>query len=392
MAMTPTLDVLEAAAHRWDALVVGAGCAGTMAARELARRGLEVLLVDKASFPRNKVCGCCLNRRAMEALERAGIDNILASQGAVPLNELRIAADGRVASIPLPRHAALSRERLDSALVTEGIQAGVHFLPDHRVTMESASDTHRTVLVTRQGLSSKIEARLVVAADGLGGQLFKHSDAIQSQTKSDARIGAGAMYAEAPAYYESERVYMACGTGGYVGLVRIEDGRLDVAAAFDSEYVKACGGLANAANRILETAGFPVLPADGAVWKGTPALTRRSTALSAHRALIVGDAAGYVEPFTGEGMAWALTSGYAIAPIAAACVREFSPQTAAAWDTLHRRIVRRRQASCKAVAFAMRRPRFIAGILPMLRCAPAVVTPFLRAMNAPLQGEWSPRP
>ena len=67
MTIGPTLSLADASARTWDAVVVGAGPAGAVAARELARRGTTVLLVDRASFPRNKVCGACLNVRARRA-------------------------------------------------------------------------------------------------------------------------------------------------------------------------------------------------------------------------------------------------------------------------------------------------------------------------------------
>ena len=59
------------ATHTWDAVVVGAGPAGSMAALGLARAGAAVLLVDRATFPRPKVCGCCLNGAALAALRSA---------------------------------------------------------------------------------------------------------------------------------------------------------------------------------------------------------------------------------------------------------------------------------------------------------------------------------
>jgi flavin-dependent dehydrogenase len=63
VSLDPTLAPESAAGRLWDVVVVGAGPAGAMAARELARRGAGVLLVDRAQFPRYKVCGGCLNPR-----------------------------------------------------------------------------------------------------------------------------------------------------------------------------------------------------------------------------------------------------------------------------------------------------------------------------------------
>ncbi|MBX9624847.1 MAG: FAD-dependent oxidoreductase, partial [Gemmataceae bacterium] len=66
----------------WDAVVVGAGPAGSVTARGLARRGLAVLLVDKATFPRPKVCGCSLNAAALTGLGAVGLGHVPAACGA----------------------------------------------------------------------------------------------------------------------------------------------------------------------------------------------------------------------------------------------------------------------------------------------------------------------
>src|SRR5262249_1926756 len=86
----PAMTVEEAGSRVWDVLVVGAGPAGTMAARELAQRGAAVLLVDRAAFPRWKVCGCCLNHRALSTLEAAGLGEMVRRCGAVPLDDVQI--------------------------------------------------------------------------------------------------------------------------------------------------------------------------------------------------------------------------------------------------------------------------------------------------------------
>ena len=112
---------------KWDVIVVGAGPAGSVTARELARRGRRVLLVDKAIFPRMKVCGCCLNSAAIRTLERLGLAHVL--EGAIPLDRVRIAAGARSADVNLPRGMALSREVLDARLVEAAIEAGAEFRP-----------------------------------------------------------------------------------------------------------------------------------------------------------------------------------------------------------------------------------------------------------------------
>lgn len=86
----------------WDAVVVGAGPAGSVTARELARRGRRVLLVDKATFPRAKVCGCCLNRASLAALDAVGLGDLPARLGAVPLDRVKLAAGRATVELNLP--------------------------------------------------------------------------------------------------------------------------------------------------------------------------------------------------------------------------------------------------------------------------------------------------
>ncbi len=103
---------------------------------------------------------------------------------------------------------------------------------------------------------------------------------------------------------------MACGRRGYLGLVRLEDGRLNLAAALDPCWMRVCGGPGPAAARLLAEVGWPPVPNLAEQnWRGTPALTRQARRRAAERLFLIGDAAGYIEPFTGEGMAWALAAG-----------------------------------------------------------------------------------
>src|SRR5690242_7945107 len=93
-AVLSPLKLSEAANQNWEVAVVGAGPAGALAARELARIGCKVLLIDKASFPRTKVCGCCLNGLALKTLGSVGLGELPLQAGAIKLKELRLAATG----------------------------------------------------------------------------------------------------------------------------------------------------------------------------------------------------------------------------------------------------------------------------------------------------------
>ncbi|MBC7772886.1 MAG: FAD-dependent monooxygenase, partial [Pyrinomonadaceae bacterium] len=93
---------VSGASRRWDAIVIGAGCAGSVIARELSLAGRSVLLVDKAVFPRAKVCGCCLNAAALALLSRIGLGDLASSLGAAPLLSVSLAAGRAAATLAIP--------------------------------------------------------------------------------------------------------------------------------------------------------------------------------------------------------------------------------------------------------------------------------------------------
>lgn len=368
----------------WDAVVVGAGPAGAVAAGLLASRGVKVLLVDAAVFPRAKVCGGCLNRRALGALADAELGDIPARLGAVPLGRFRLAAAGRVAEVPLPGGVAVSRESFDAELVHRAVERGATFLPGTRAALVAAGHkSSRRLRLTRPDGHEDIDAQIVLAADGLGGGLISRAGLDAEPPAPGSRIGAGAIFPSAERAFEPGVIHMASGRRGYVGLVRVEGGRLEVAAALDVGAVRE-DGLARLAGCILREAGFPV-PGGmrEAAWRGTPSLTRQPRRVGHPRLFVLGDAAGYIEPFTGEGMAWAISSAVAVAPLAAEGVARWRPGLASAWERRHRAVVRRRQFVCRLAAALLRRPGLTAGLAAVLSQIPGLAAPVVAFLNAP---------
>jgi flavin-dependent dehydrogenase len=381
----PSISPAEAGRRRWGALVVGAGPAGALAAHQLARRGVGVLLVDRVAFPRAKVCGCCLSGAALAALASAGLAGLPQACGAVPLEQVRLAAGRRSAAVCMGGGVSLSRERFDASLVEAAVAAGVAFLPETQAALGGVTADGREVLLRRGGQAVTAHAGVVVAADGLGGGLLARAGLADSPPEPGSRLGAGVVCPDAPAFYRPGVVYMACGTNGYLGLVRLEDGRLDLAAALDAAWLRACGGPGAAAAALVGEAGWPA-PAglDALPWRGTPALTRRPRRRAAERVFALGDAAGYVEPFTGEGMAWALSGAVALAPLAARAAERWEPLFARAWPRRFRRLVERSQFACRAAAFVLRRPWLARTLVAVLAHAPSLARPFLRHLHSPL--------
>lgn len=336
----------ELASPLWDAVVVGAGPAGSMTARELALEGARVLLVDRQAFPRWKVCGACLSPGTQSVLEEAGLGHIPRSLGAVPLRALRLAGWSLGAEIPLRGSVALSRSAFDEALVAATTQAGVTFVAPARARPAKVEPYVRSLRLDLDGESLTIRARVVIAADGLGSSFLAGvRGGGDSTARTGSRIGLGAAFGRETPGYEAGVIHMGVDDAGYVGLVRLEDGTLDVACALGQDRLGSGGRPEDLVREILCQADMAPLPGDPiAGWKGTPVLTRSLTTRGDERLFAVGDAAGYVEPFTGEGIAWALSGARALAPIAAEGIHAWHPGLVAAWDRAYQKTIGRAAA------------------------------------------------
>ncbi|MCM8794262.1 MAG: NAD(P)/FAD-dependent oxidoreductase [Candidatus Omnitrophica bacterium] len=377
----------ESRRRLWDVVVIGAGPAGAVTACQAARAGAAVLLVDKSFFPRQKVCGCCLNSQAVELLEGLGLGTALRRCPVEIVRELKLAARGRSFSMPLPPERILSRERLDTSLVEEAVEAGVSFLPATAGLVGGLEKDLRLVRLERLRDSCEARARVVVAADGLGGCALRLAPEFSSMLHPASRIGIGTVLHSSCGFYRPGVIYMACGPDGYAGLVRLEDGRLDVAAAVDAASLKKAPSCAALIGQLLQTAGFPIpdeLPQ--AAWRGTSALTRRQSRLGSERLFVVGDAASFVEPFTGQGIGWAFLSGAAVAPLVIEASRRWEPSLVPEWEKRYRRVVGRRQIWCRLISALLRRDPLIGLTARVLARLPWLCRPIIRSVSRPVSG------
>jgi len=380
-AFRPALVAVVSPAD-FDAVVVGAGPAGAVAARTLAGAGASVLLMDRVRFPRWKVCGACLSAGALSQLEQIGLGGVPAALGAVPLTSLVLRARAGVAPVPLRGSMAVSRAALDHALVREACAAGATFWHGAGARLSVHDAATRALTVTRDGVDSTVRARVVVDATGLGRGL-NEGRGPTTRARAGARVGLGAEMPACGYPVPAGELHMAVGRAGYVGLVRVEGGALNVAAAIEPASLAAATPEA-AVNRVLLDAGLPALPAVAGTWKGTPPLTRDGGDYGAPRLLRLGDAAGYTEPFTGQGISWALADGRAAAALALRALDGWQAALLAEWCRY--RGVRRRRSErlCRGLAWGLRRPALVGAAMRLLRVAPVVAAPLVRrAARAP---------
>lgn len=387
MTISATIDFLNATHTRWDAVVVGAGPAGSIAAQQLSLQGFRTLLVDRKSFPRNKTCGACVNGRAVAILQQLGLDGILKQSNSVPLKHFQVRSRGRQVIIPLPGGVALTRAALDAGLVQAAIEARAEFLPETSATLcdvSQAGCSRHVNLVQNGNVTQTVSADVVLLADGLGNSSLRQQPELCSSVAPTSRIGLGASLKNSPDVYEAGTIFMAIGKWGYVGLVRVEDGSLNIAAALDPGFVKGCSQQAEPIATILEEACFPAIDGlESAKWSGTVPLTRTSLRPAGKRVLILGDAAGYVEPFTGEGVSNALCSGVAAASLVSSRLKTWDQNIEQEWVRRHRQIVRDRQHWCRWLARLSRHPRAVHAVLYTISLFPWLVRPVVKYLNAP---------
>ncbi|QDT41895.1 Putative oxidoreductase [Gimesia alba] len=386
MTLVHAISMTEACSRDWDVVVIGAGPAGTVAARQLALQKRRVLLIERKAFPRYKVCGCCLNQRAISALQEIGLGDLLEESNAVPLNSFEMRFSGRAATIPLPGGLALSRAVFDERLVEAAVDAGAFFLPETTATLQNNAeqDQTRQVKLAQQGQpSGTVTAKIVLAADGLGHPSLQHCEAFESTVSQSSRMGVGALLAsDNLSDYPTGVIHMAIHQSGYVGLVRVEDGRVNLAAAIDGDFIKQSGSPAAAVLAILKASGFPTFSeiSEGS-FKGTIPFTRKTIRPVGKRVFVLGDAAGYLEPFTGEGMANAIADAVAVAELVPQGLSEWDQSLEQTWLKKHHEITDGRLYWCRWLAQLLRLPVAVGIGLRLFHLFPAVARPIVARLN-----------
>jgi geranylgeranyl reductase family protein len=331
-------DARSRADVRADVIVVGAGPAGSSAAWWLARSGRDVVVLEKAVFPREKVCGDGLTPRGVKALEDMGIDTSPAA-GWVRHKGLRVHGGGRVIEVDWPQLSSWPdyslvrpRSELDAMLAEHAQAAGARVHTDVTVTEPLLDEAGRVIGVRAQVGPGKEpvtwRAPLVISAEGLSGRLAKSLGLVR---REDRPLGVAVRrYVRTPrtsddyldiSFDLSPDGPTAASMPGYGWIFGMGDGTANVGFGL-LDTRRADGGDHRAVlQRWLDT--FPpgdqlgeeyaVTPLRGA---GLPMALHRQPAY-ARGLLLTGDAAGTVNPFNGEGISYAMETGRMAAETAA---------------------------------------------------------------------------
>jgi flavin-dependent dehydrogenase len=370
----PAIESVQSLPDAVDVLVIGGGPAGAMAALAAARRGHDTLLVDRVAHPREKVCGCCLAPFGQHALHEAGVSDVL--DGSRQVHSVRLSSGSMAVRVRREGTRVLSRSTLDAGVLRHALDAGARLAWPFVATVRDDGET----ILRGPGGERTIRSRMRVAADGLRGGALADDPRFAWRVRHASRIGVGAIVPAGALDVADDEIRMQVDACGYVGLVRLPDGQVDVAAAIRPEAMRAHGGAGALMRRLLDTTVRDASAIESAHWQGTPHLWRERRALQTGDVLVAGDAAGYVEPFTGEGMGWALATGFAAGEHATAVIQ--GTATAHAWEARVRALVGDARARCGWTARALRHPTLVHAALGAAACWPSLAARIATTMGA----------
>jgi len=332
---------LSSATSHYDLAVIGAGPAGAAAAFHAARAGLRVVLLDKSEFPRDKICGDGLTARAVVELQKLGLEGEIQKRGA-RISQFQMTAPlGRVVAelkgAPgFPDYAyVLPRLQLDALLVERAVAVGAELRAQQEVTHWDADDSGITLQIKTPNGSQALRARLAILATGAHLGL---SQRMRLLSHKPEMMVASRQYLEGFDQQDTWHLHFGRSTlPGYGWIFPAGNGLANVGIGL--EHRRRDRSLNDDLARYLSSKPAQV------ILKGAKAIAPAKnfplrwdflqSPLTAPRLLIAGEAAGLVNPLTGEGIDYALESGHIAAKHAISALQSGTEHQSAYAAALH---------------------------------------------------------
>jgi menaquinone-9 beta-reductase len=345
----------------YDVAIVGAGPAGSSCAAFCAQAGLRTLLLERERFPREKVCGDCLNPSCWPVLRRLGVEDRVRS---LPHGKLKrvdfIGIDRQSISIALPNDAeiAVKRSLFDHLVMLRARETGAEVFQEAIVSELSLTNNWSI-----RANENTFEARVLVAADGRNSTVARLRNLLPRVGKE--RI---ALQTHVPLLHNfGDRVVLRFLPEGYSGQAPTGNGELNLCLV----------GKPNAISNLKAWAENEFGISGNQPWRTITPLTRRALAPAHARLFLVGDAARVVEPFTGEGIYYALRSGELAAQAIAKFIAGGSEhEVKRGYEREQRSMYSGRLWLNRLARAAVLSPRFASHILSLVRLQPAVLRMF----------------
>lgn len=376
--------------HRFDVVIVGAGPAGSTLAQRLAGAGFHVALVEHQRFPRFKACGEFMSPECLPMLSDLGVANELQQLGASEVRGMILHGYGRravgrfsdVGSVRAPQlHGwAIRREIFDDVLLGRAQRtSGVELFEQTRVCGLLRDDSGRVLGVSARRIDGEpIELRgaWTIGADGLRSRVARELGVQRSVPWLD-KIALTARYSGVE-WGSSAEVHLI--EGGFFACTSVEGGLVSLNLILDRErYVGA-----SLRRESLLDAKLALMPALGERLargtrvdpvRGVGPLSAHTTQQTFNGAALVGDACGYVDPITGEGIFFALKGAEMLAESTIAALHAGRTDRSALNEYLRgrRREIAPREAFGKLLQRGLRHPRIVRGALSLLQDRPELV-------------------
>jgi flavin-dependent dehydrogenase len=378
--------------NAFDAIIIGAGPAGSSAAILLARAGWKVALVERQSFPRRKVCGECIAATNLPLLEKLGIGVAFQALAGPPLKQVALIAGEHFIPADLPAlpgtarpwGRALGREHLDLLLLQQADRAGATlFQPWTVYAIEGEAGDWRCGLRASHTETTDISAPILIAASGS----WSHHPAKPHRAGDLLAFKANFLHADLP----PGLLPVLSFPGGYGGMVVSDTGITTVACCIRRDRLMQCRkpfqGLSagDVIEAYLKTHCVHVQRTlEGAQraggWLATgPIRPGIHLDSSGTDAFAIGNAAGEAHPLIGEGISMAIQSAWLLADM-------LIEKEGIALHRAGQQLIRQEYAKCWRQLFARRlhlaavfahlamRPRLAGGLLPLLRRHPDLLT------------------
>jgi flavin-dependent dehydrogenase len=312
----------------YDALVIGAGPAGTTSALMLARAGWSVAIAEKTAFPRRKVCGEFISATSLPLLEELGLGDEFRARAGPPVREVGLYAGDTELRAAMPRlhggaHAcgrALGREHLDTLMLRAAVSAGAHLWQPWTVKTlaRGAGNTHLATLQDGHACTD-IHARLVIAAHGSWEHGALPTHVPRQQPRASDLFAFKAHYLDCG--LSAGLMPLLVFPGGYGGMVRADGGRATLSCCIRRDTLAHCRaarpGLTAAESviaHIRSTCSGVDAALSGATldqrWLAAGPIRPGIRTVRTDSIFAVGNAAGEAHPLVAEGISMAIQSAY----------------------------------------------------------------------------------